>query len=114
MNHIFKKYEFTDEAAADELIDALPHSEDEETGELYPDHKHAIVKLGHIVVTPGEYEQDEDGELVETTAPVLADNYSVDVLWQGIEEQPEDWAAYEIVIEDNGVHTFFGINYSEK
>ena len=51
MNHIFKKYEFTDEATADELIDALPHSKDEETGELYPDHKHAIVKLGHITVT---------------------------------------------------------------
>jgi hypothetical protein len=111
---LFKKYEFTDEAAADALIEALPHSEDEETGELYPDHKHVIVKLGHIVVTPGEYEADEDGELVETTAPVLADNYSVDVLWQGIEEQPEDWAASEIEVEGNGVHTFFGINYSKK
>lgn len=111
MNYIFKKYEFTDEAAADALIDALPTAELD--GEIYPDHKHAIVKLGHVVVTPGEYEQDEDGELVETTAPVLADNYSVDVLWQGIEEQPEDWAASEIVIEDNGVHTFFGLNYAE-
>lgn len=111
MKYLFKKYEFTDEAAADALIDALPHSEDEVTGETYPDHKHTIVKLGHIVVTPGEYEDDE---LVETTAPILADKYSVDVLWQGIEEQPEDWAASEIVIEDNGVHTFFGINYSKK
>lgn len=105
MDYIFKKYEFTDEAAADALIDALPTAELD--GETYPDHKHVIVKLGHIVVTPGEY--DEDGN--ETTAPVLADNYSVDVLWQGIDEQPDDWAATEITIEDNGVHTFFGINY---
>ena len=106
---LFKKYEFTDEATADALIATLPTTELD--GEIYPDYSHTIVKLGHIVVTPGEYELDEDGELVETTAPVLADNYSIDVLWSGLEEQPEDWAANEIVIEDNGVHTFLGINY---
>lgn len=105
MNYIFKKYEFTDEAAADALIDALPTAEVD--GETYPDYKHVIVKLGHITVTPGEY--DEDGN--ETTAPVLADNYSIDVLWQGIDQQPEDWEAHEITLEDNGVHTFFGIDY---
>jgi len=105
MNYIFKKYEFTDEAAADALIDALPTAEVD--GETYPDHKHVIVKLGNVVVTPGEY--DEDGN--ETTAPVLADNYSIDVLWQGIDQQPEDWEDYEITLEDNGVHTFFGIDY---
>ena|SRR5210317_2188178 len=108
---IFKKYEFTDEAAADALIDALPTVEID--GEIYPDYKHIIVKLGHIEVTPGEYEQDEDGELIETTAPVLADNYSIDVLWQGIDQQPEDWALYEIILEDNGVHTFYGFSYTE-
>jgi hypothetical protein len=111
---LFKKYEFTNEAAADALIEALPHTVDDETGESYLDGNHTVVKLGHIVVTPGEYEEDEDGELIETTAPVLADKFSVDVLWSGLEEQPEDWVANEIVIEDNGVHTFFGINYSEK
>ena len=104
---LFKKYEFTDEATADALIAALPHTTDELTGESYLEGNHTIVKLGHIVVTPGEY--DEDGN--ETTAPVLADNYSVDVLWTVLEEQPEDWAAYEIVLDNNGVHTFFGINY---
>jgi len=108
---LFKKYEFTDEATADALIAALPHVTDELVVETYPNHNHTIVKLGHIVVTPGEYELDEDGEIVETTAPVLADNYSVDVLWSGLEEQPEDWAAYEIVLDNNGVHTFLGINY---
>ena len=108
---LFKKYEFTDEAAADALIEALPHTVDDETGESYLDGNHTIVKLGHIVVTPGEYELDEDGELVETTAPVLADNYSIDVLWSGLEEQPEDWVDYEITLDDNGVHTFLGINY---
>ena len=105
--YIFKKYEFTDEAAADALINSLPSIYDEELEETYPAHSHTIVKLGNVVVTPGEY--DEDGN--ETTAPVLADNYSVDVLWQGIDQQPEDWEDYEITLEDNGVHTFFGIDY---
>ena len=108
---LFKKYEFTDEATVDALIAALPHVTDELTGESYLEGNHTIVKLGHIVVTPGEYELDEDGELVETTAPVLADNYSIDVLWSGLEEQPEDWVDYEITLDDNGVHTFLGINY---
>lgn len=103
--YIFKKYEFTDEAAADALINALPTEELD--GETYPAHSHTIVKLGNVVVTPGEY--DEDGN--ETTAPVLADNYSVDVLWYGIDQQPEDWVDYEITLDNNGVHTFLGIDY---
>lgn len=108
---LFKKYEFNSKEQADTKIAALPHITDDLTEQSYLDGNHTIVKLGHIVVTPGEYEEDEDGELVETTAPVLANNYSVDVLWSGLEEQPEDWVANEIVIEDNGVHTFFGIDY---
>lgn len=104
---LFKKYEFTDEAAADALINSLPSIYDEELEETTPAHSHTIVKLGNVVVTPGEY--DEDGN--ETTAPVLADNYSVDVLWYGIDQQPEDWVAHEIILDNNGVHTFLGIDY---
>ena len=89
----------------------MTHETNEE-GETYPNHKHTIVKLGQIVVTPAEYEEGEDGELEETTAAVLADNYSVDVLWSDLEEQPEDWADFEIIIEGNGVHTFAGWAYS--
>lgn len=112
MEYIFKKYEFTDQEEAESFIDALPNETDEE-GETYPTHKHTIVKLGHVVVTPAEYEEGEDGELEETTAAVLADNYSVDVLWADLEEQPEDWADFEIIIaEGNGVHTFAGWAYS--
>ena len=90
MGYLFKKYEFTDQAEAEALIAGLPHETDED-GNEYPAHKHTIVKLGHVVVTPGEYEENEDGELVETTPAVLADNYSVDVLWADLEEQPTDW-----------------------
>lgn len=111
MGHIFKKYEFTDQEEAERFIDALPNETDEE-GETYPTHKHTIVKLGHVVVTPAEYEEGEDGELEETTAAVLADNYSVDVLWADLQEQPEDWADFEITVEGNGVHTFSGWSYN--
>jgi len=111
MGYLFKKYEFTDQTEAESFIDGLTHETNEE-GETYPNHKHTIVKLGQIVVTPAEYEEGEDGELEETTAAVLADNYSVDVLWSDLEEQPEDWADFEIIIEGNGVHTFAGWAYS--
>lgn len=111
MGYLFKKYEFTDQTEAESFIDALPN-ETNEDGETYPTHKHTIVKLGQVVITPGEYEEGEDGELVETTAAVLADNYSVDVLWSDLEEQPEDWVDFEIIIEGNGVHTFAGWAYS--
>lgn len=111
MGYLFKKYEFTDQTEAESFIDGLPHETNEE-GETHPAHAHTIVKLGQVVITPGEYEEGEEGELVETTAAILADNYSVDVLWSDLEEQPEDWADFEIIIEGNGVHTFAGWAYS--
>jgi hypothetical protein len=107
MSYIFKKYEFPDEAAADALIDALPSQYDEELDETHPNHKHVIVKLYHPIVEQPIY--DDEGN-IETDA-VLAENFSVDVLWQGIEAQPTDWEQYEITLSDNGVHSFFGIDY---
>ena len=69
---VTRKYEFTNEAAADAAIAALPHDE-----EGNPTHNNGIVKLGYLVVTPATY--DEDGE--ELTAAVLSDVYAVDVDW---------------------------------
>jgi hypothetical protein len=107
MGYLFKKYEFPSEEDAQALIDALPHSEDED-GRSHPSHNHTIVKLGHIIVEQGEWDNETQEEI---KAPVFADNYSVDVLWQDIDQAPEDWDAYEITLSDNGVHTFFGISY---
>ena len=107
MGYLFKKYEFPSEEDAKALIDALPHSEDED-GRSHPSHNHTIVKLGHIIVEQGEWDNETQEEI---KAPVFADNYSVDVLWQDIDQAPEDWDAYEITLSDNGVHTFFGISY---
>lgn len=124
------KYEFDDEASALSKIAALPHSTDED-GNSHPSHKHTIVKLGHIVLEQGEY--DEEGN--ETKATVLSDKYSVDVLWNEPEittvdveavlnedgmvvtpavtsvDHPYGWKSKAIDLEDEGVHGFFGVTY---
>ena len=92
----FRKYEFPTADAAQSAIDAL--GIDEETNQ--PNHPHAIVHLGHIVTTPAT--MDEEGN--ELTPAVLADNYSVDVLWQG--EPVASWDANMIWCAPMGVHTF--------
>ena len=48
------KYEFKDQATAEAKIKALGVDTDED-GNEYPTHRHAIVKLGHIVLEDGEY-----------------------------------------------------------
>ena len=91
----FRKYSFTNEAAFDAAIAALPHDE-----EGNPTHSHSIVRLGNIVVTKGTY--DEDGN--ELTAPVLSDSYHVDVLWNG--EPDPSWDAQMVWCAPMGVHVF--------
>ena len=91
----FRKYEFGSKAAATTKINALGVDEDGN-----PTHSHSIVRLGHLVVTEGTY--DDEGE--ELTAPVLSDNYSVDVLWDGDPES--SWDSNMIWCAPMGVHTF--------
>ena len=90
-----RKYEFGSKAAATTKINALGVDEDGN-----PTHSHAIVRLGHLVVTEGTY--DDEGE--ELTAPVLSDNYSVDVMWDG--EPLESWDSSMIWCAPIDVHTF--------
>ena len=90
-----RKYEFGSKAAATTKINALGVDEDGN-----PTHSHSIVRLGNLVVTEGTY--DDEGE--ELTAPVLSDNYSVDVMWDG--EPLESWDSSMIWCAPIGVHTF--------
>jgi len=90
------KYAFKDESASDAKINAVGEN------------SHAIVKLGHIVIEQGEY--DEEGE--ETKAPVLSDKYHLDVMWVGLENHPYGWKSAAVGnIDDNGVHSFYGVDY---
>jgi len=95
MKYTFRKYEFTDAASAQSAIDALGLSE-----EGNPTHRHTIAMLGHIVTTAATY--DEEGE--ELTAAVLADNYSVDVLWR--DQIADGWDANIVWPDPVGVHSF--------
>jgi hypothetical protein len=90
-----RKYNFTNEAAADAAIAALPHDE-----EGNPSHGHNIVKLGYITITPAQY--DDEGN--ETTAAVLSDLYAVDVWWSG--EPLESWEAFIVWPTPLGIHSF--------
>ena len=90
-----RKYEFGSKSAASAKINALGIDE-----EGNPTHNNAIVRLGHIVVTPAEI--DEEGNII--TEAVLSDNYSVDVLWDG--EPNPDWDGQMIFCPPMGVHTF--------
>ena len=90
-----RKYNFTNEAAADAAIAALPHDE-----EGNPTHNNAIVKLGYLVDTPATY--DEEGN--ELTAAVLKTEYAVDVYWDG--EPLEAWNQYIVFPLPMGIHSF--------
>ena len=116
-----KKYEFPNEAKADEYIRDLGVAKDED-GNEYPTHNNGIVKLGFITLEHGEY--DDEGN--ETKAPVLADKYSVDVFWRDsvrpIDPETEEegslpldaWTDYEIVLDNEGVHSFYGLKYIQE
>ena len=95
MKYIFRKYEFPNTEAASNAVAALGVDE-----EGNPTHRHTIAILGHIVTTPATY--DEEGE--ELTAAVLADNYSVDVLWR--DGVVADWDANIVWPDPVGVHSF--------
>jgi len=99
MKYTFRKYEFSTEAEARAAIDALGTATDMEGNET-PTHRHTIAMLGHIVTTAATY--DDDGE--ELTPAVLADNYSVDVLWR--DGVAEDWASHIVWPDPVGVHSF--------
>ena len=91
----FRKYEFGNKAAFTTKLNALGVDE-----EGNPTHNHSIVRLGNIVLEQGEY--DEEGN--EIKAPVLSDNYHVDVLWNG--EPDPNWDSKMVWCPPIGVHTF--------
>ena len=112
MNRIFKKYEFDSEDLANTRINALGVDE-----EGNPTHKHAVVHLGYLWITPPVY--DENGDVV--TEGVQSDKYSVDMLWyrselldeEGEVDYPYGWISKEVDYDEswvgqNGAHTFAG------
>ena len=95
MTRLTRKYEFTNEAAADAAIAALPHDE-----EGNPTYNANVVKLGYLTITPATY--NEDGE--ELTAAVVSDVYAVDVYWEGTPEA--SWDDYIVWPTPMGIHSY--------
>ena len=111
------KDQFNSKEQAQSKINDLKVEVENENGELelVAQHNHTIVELGNIVLEQGEY--DEEGN--EITAPVLSEDYHLDVLWSGLEadengeiDHPYGWKSYAVDIEGNGVHSFFGLSYN--
>ena len=107
MEYLFKKYEFDSQEQAEEKIAALPHNTDDE-GNKWLEARHTIVKLGYLWVTEPTF--NEEGEI--ETEGVASDKYSVDVLWEELDESPYGWKSYEVNPEGNGVHTFAGWTFN--
>ena len=95
MKYTFRKYEFTNAAAANAAIDALGTDEDGNAT-----HRHTIATLGHIVTTAATY--DKEGKQLK--AAELAASYSVDVLWR--DGVSTDWNSHIVWPDPVGVHSF--------
>ena len=105
---LFKKYEFNSQEQAEQKIADLPHIEDDVTGESHLEGNHTIVKLGYLWIEEPTY----NGDLEIETEGVQSDKYSIDVLWDGLDESPYGWKTYEVEPEGNGVHTFAGRSFN--
>ena len=104
------KYIFLNETEANEKINALGVDTDE-NDVIYQTHKNHIVKLGYIVLEYGKF--DQEGNLIK--APILSDKFHVDILWSNKDDSNiSSLSDFEINIDDEGVHKFYGINYLDN
>ena len=100
------KYEFNSKEQAQTKIDALGTITDE-NGNESPNHNHAIVTLGHIVLESAIV--DEDGVVI--TEAVLSTGYHLDVMWRGLTDHPYGWKSYNVDLTSEGSHSFMGVSY---
>jgi hypothetical protein len=89
---ITRKYEFVDEAEANEAIDLLRDKEGNLT--------ESVVKLGYLTITPPQY--DEEGNTIKEA--VVSTKYAVDVSWDG--EPHAEWKSAMVFPAPLGVHNF--------
>ena len=95
---IYKRYQFNDKQQAEQKVSAFIQLN--EDGEEVQTIKASFIWLDKFVKVNGEY--NEEGE--EITAPIFTDPYSLDVLWNDLDESPYGWKSYEIEPE-NPKHT---------
>jgi len=104
------KYQFENKAEALDEIESIEAL-----------HNHSVALLGNIVLEKGEYNEAGD----EIKPPVFSEKYHLDVMWDlkdTVDENgdivkadhPDGWKQKAIEIQDEGVHSFFGIKYQEN
>tara|TARA_B110000977_G_scaffold199399_1_gene286682 strand:- start:3261 stop:3590 length:330 start_codon:yes stop_codon:yes gene_type:complete len=103
------KYEFNSKEQAQTKIDALGTITDE-NGNESPNHNHAIVTLGHIVLESAIF--DENGEVI--TEAVLSEGWHLDVMWRGLTDHPYGWKSYNVDLTNEGSHSFMGVSYLDN
>ena len=112
------KYKFNTKEQFLDKVNALGTATDEE-GNEYPTHSHTIVQLGHEVLEDAVYgENEETGEFELISEAIYSDKYLVDVLWKNLEadedgiiDHPYGWKSYSVDVEENGMHSFLGLDY---
>jgi len=105
------KYECNSLEHAQSKIDAFGMDD-----EGNPTHNHAFVMLGYNVLQEATY--DDEGNVL--TEAVYGDKYMVDAYWRDLEQDeegnvdhPYGWKSYSIDIDDEGLHSFYGIKYQD-
>ena len=89
---VTRKYEFVDEAEANEAIDLLRNKEGNLT--------QSVVKLGYLTITPAQY--DEEGNTIKEA--VVSTKYAVDVSWSIT--PLESWNNAMVFPTPMGIHNF--------
>jgi len=89
---VTRKYEFVDEAEANEAIDLLR----DEEGNL----TQSVVKLGYLTIEPPVI--DEEGNTIKEA--VVSTKYAVDVSWSTT--PLEAWEAYIVWPTPMGIHNY--------
>ena len=87
---IYKRYLLNDKQQAEQKVSAF--TEVNEQGEEVQTVKASFIWLDKFEKVNGEY--NEKGE--EITAPIFTDSYSLDVVWDDLEQSPYGWKSYEI------------------
>jgi len=87
-----RKYEFVDEAEANEAIDLLRDEESNLT--------QSVVKLGYLTIEPPVI--DEEGNTIKEA--VVSTKYAVDVSWST--EPLQSWEAYIVWPTPMGIHNY--------
>ena len=103
------KYQFDSQEQFETKFKALGVETDEDGNEV-PNHKHVVVRLGHIVIEEAEY--DEEG--VITKEAVYSTKYAVDMAFFGLDAHPYGWKSYSIDVVGEGVHSFAGVSYQDN